>query len=109
MEDYKLISLANISNLETELDSLDAVYLTGGLYLTDTQFGDMVETITKKKLPSFSSFGRIDLDRGILATNQPDSNIEQFFRRIALTVEYIVNGTNPSELPMYIDYKFESS
>jgi len=104
-ESYKLISLGNMAEFDSQLEGLDAVYLTGGLSLSDSEFSSMVSAISSRKLPSFSSFGNYDLNRGILATNQPDSNLEQYFRRIGLTVESIIDGKNPSELPMYIDYK----
>jgi len=55
-------------------------------------------------LPSFSSVRKADVERGILASNQPATNIKQFFRRIALNVEAIISGTNPSELPR-LSYK----
>jgi outer membrane protein TolC len=37
-------------------------------------------------------------------TNQPAINFDQIIRRVALNVEAISNGTNPSELPMHINY-----
>ncbi len=103
--EYNLITLPEDGNIENGLGDVDAVYITGGFSLTDAQFKSMIDAINTKKLVSFSSNGVQDVKRGALSTNQPETNISQFFRRIALNVESILSGTNPSELPLYIDYK----
>jgi outer membrane protein TolC/ABC-type uncharacterized transport system substrate-binding protein len=102
---YKLITLSKGGDISTQLNDIDAVYLAGGFYLNSDAFTSLVTVINQKKIPSFSAFGRKDVERGVFATNQPESNIDQFFRRIALNVEAIVSGKNPSELPLYLDYK----
>ncbi len=106
---YKLISLQKDGSIDNDLNDIDAVYLAGGFYLNDSQFKTLVTSINSKKLPSFSAYSREDVEKGILASNQPKTNIDQFFRRIALNVEAIIAGTNPSTLPMYLDYKKELS
>lgn len=106
---YKLIPIAKGTDISSALNDVDAVYLTGGFHYNDTDFGKLVSTINQKKLPSFSSFSKTDVERGILATTQPETNIDQFFRRIALDVEAIVSGTNPSELPLFVNYKSKLS
>jgi len=107
--DYSLIEILDDGNIENALDGVDAVYITGGFGLSDNHFETMVTAINSKKLPSFSSNGVRDVKRGVLSTNQPETNISQFFRRIALNIEAIISGTNPSELPLYIDYKNETT
>ena len=102
---YTLIKLSDVTGSSNVLNKVDAVYLAGGFHLNDTEFGELVTIINQKKLPSFSAFGKKDVEKGILATNQPENNIDQFFRRIALNVEAIISGTNASELPLYILYK----
>ncbi len=102
---YKLISLQKDGNINADLNDIDAVYLAGGFYLNDNEFKTLVTSINAKKLPSFSAYSQEDVEKGILASNQPKTNIDQFFRRIALNVEAIVEGANPSILPMYLDYK----
>lgn len=106
---YKLIPIAKGTDISSALNDVDAVYLTGGFHFNDADFGKLVTVINQKKLPSFSSFSKTDVERGILATTQPETNIDQFFRRIALDVEAIVSGTNPSELPLFINYKSKLS
>ncbi|WBX70387.1 TolC family protein [Tenacibaculum retecalamus] len=103
--DYKLIPISKGADISNSLNDVDAVYLTTGLHLGESELKTLITTINQKKLSSFSAFGKRDVENGILATNQPDTNIDQFFRRIALNVEAIVSGTNASQLPLFIDYK----
>ena len=102
---YTLIPHIKGNELSNSLNTVDAVYLAGGYHIRDTEFDSLVAEINKRKLPSFSAFGKRDVENGILATNQPDTNINQFFRRIALNIEAIISGVNPSEIPLYIEYK----
>ena len=104
---YKLIGISKesdaIKNTMKCLDSVDAVYLAGNFGLSNRSV--FIDSIVKRGLPSFSAVGSSDLELGVLASQQNNSNSEQFFRRIALNFEAIVSGTNPSELPLFIDYK----
>ncbi len=102
---YKLITVSEAGLQSDTFDGLDAIYLAGGFQLSDTKFDSLVDVINEKKLPSFSASRIEDVARGILATNQPKTNLEQFFRRIALNVEAISSGTNASELPLFLEYK----
>ncbi len=102
---YELLTLPENGDVSRLLGDVDAVYLAGGFALSDAAFKNLVSIINEKQLPSFSANRKQDVEKGILATNQPETNIDRFFRRIALDVESIVNGTNPSELPMLLEYK----
>lgn len=102
---YVLISLSENGINTANLNGIDAVYLAGGFELSDGKFQDLTSAINVKKLPSFSASRIADVERGILATNQPQTNIDQFFRRIALNIEAISNGINASELPLFLEYK----
>ncbi len=102
---YKIIKISEKGLISESLDGLDAVYLAGGFQLNNIEFKSLINTVNVKKLPSFSANRIADVERGILATNQPQTNLDQFFRRIALNVEAITNGTNASELPILLEYK----
>ncbi len=102
---YTLINLPDDGNVSNLLGDVDAVYLAGGFALSEAALRTLISTINEKQLPSFSANRKQDVEMGMLATNQPETNIDQFFRRIALDVESIINGTNPSELPMLLEYK----
>ena len=103
--DYKLIPISNSTDISSQLDDVDAVYLAGGFDKNDSEFKALIAPINIKKLPSFSAFGKRTVAQGVLASNQPETNLNQFFRHIALTLEAIYSGTNASDLPLYINYK----
>ena len=98
--DYKLIPFKNINDITSHLDDdIDAVYVAGGFFLTDDETKKLAQTFIDKKLPSFTINNIGDVKLGIMATNQGESNIDQFFRRVALNVEGYVNGTALADMP----------
>ena len=72
--------------------------MAGGYYLTNTEMQELAQVLIEKKLPSFTANPVTDVENGIMATNHDQSELNQFFRRIALTVESVVNGEGLSEL-----------
>lgn len=105
--EYVLIPINQVSDLDGKLESLDAVYLSGGLFFSKEEQISLVEKFNEKKLPTFTSLNKRFSDYGILLTSQPVNSLDQFFRRIALNIEAAVNGDNLSQLPinMHIDAK----
>ena len=103
---YTLIPVKSSADIISQLDSgIDAIYLAGGFHQTnEAQFLELINEINERKLPSFSSFSKQDVVRGILATNQPEANFDRFFRRIALDIEAISTGTNAKDLPVFVSY-----
>ena len=81
---------------------IDAFYLATGFFLTPDDITKISATLIKKKIPSFTTTNTKDVAYGLMATNQSSSNINQFFRRIALSVEAYVNGQSLSQLPVFI-------
>ena len=103
--DYKLIPFKNISDITSHLDDgIDAVYIAGGFFLTNAETSQLAQTLINKKLPSFTINNINDVELGIMATNQAENNLDQFFRRIALNVESYVNGTPLADMHVLIDY-----
>lgn len=100
---YKFIPLDHGMNYDAMFLDVDAVYLIGNESINDAEFEELISSINERKLPSFSAYGMKDLEEGVLMTNQPAINFDQFFRRIALNIESINNGTNAAELPLIID------
>jgi hypothetical protein len=101
---YKLIPFKDVSDIKNGLVDVDAVYLAGGFLLSDSEIKDLARFFISRQLPSFTSTNLDDVVNGLLATNQAEENIAQFFRRIALNIEDIVNGVNASELSIYLDF-----
>ncbi|GAA4272447.1 TolC family protein [Aquimarina gracilis] len=101
---YKLIPFNNPNDIINNLEGIDAIYIAGGFFLTTEENRKLAKAFIDKKLPSFTTNGPNDVSAGIMATNQSDDNLEQFFRRIALSVEAYINGESLSELPVFIEY-----
>ncbi len=102
--DYQLIPITSITEVESKLNDVDAVYVAGGFFLTPGQIRELADFFIQRKLPSFSLNGINQVENGIMASNSNGSNVEQFFRRIALTVERYVGGEPLAELPVFIDF-----
>ena len=81
---------------------IDAFYLASGFFLTPDDITKISASLIEKKIPSFTTTNTKDVANGLMATNQSSSNINQFFRRIALSVEAYVNGQSLSQLPVFI-------
>ena len=101
--DYKLIPITTLSDVNGMLDEIDAVYVSGGMFLPQNDQKQLIQEINDKNLPSFSSIDDKFAEYGVLATSVPVNNLDQFFRRIALNIEAAVTGSNLSELPIYLD------
>ncbi|MFK7845662.1 MAG: TolC family protein [Rhodothermales bacterium] len=102
--EYTIIPYDSPASLDPHLDQIDAVYVAEGFFLTEAEVRALAEKLFENEVPSFTSTPRQDVELGLMATNQSEENIGQFFRRIALNVEAIVNGQNLSDLPLYIDF-----
>ena len=102
--EYKLITFKNTADIKSNLDGVDAVYLAGGFFLNDDEIKDLAQTFIERKLPSFTNTASDDVVNGLMATNQGEENLDQFMRRIALSVEAYINGTNLADLPVFIEY-----
>ncbi|MDE5417162.1 TolC family protein [Labilibaculum sp. DW002] len=107
--EYVLIPIKQANDVDGKLESLDAVYLSGGLFFNKDEQISLVNKINQKNLPSFTSINEHLSDYGVLLTSQPVNNLEQFFRRIALNIESAVNGDNLAQLPIYMDLQAKLS
>nr|WP_321232206.1 TolC family protein [uncultured Psychroserpens sp.] len=101
---YKLIPFETVSDIMSNLNDVDAVYLASGFFLKESEVELLAQTFIKDKLPSFTSNGIKQVEQGIMATNQSEDNLDQFIRRIALSVEGYVTGTALSDMPVFIDF-----
>lgn len=100
-----LIPFENYNDITANLEDIDAVYLAGGYYLSNSKIQDIANVLIDKKLPSFSANRAKDVFNGILATNHNQSEIRQVFRRIALTVESVINGNGLATLSTKLEAK----
>ncbi len=79
---------------------IDAIYVTPLLRLPPAEFNRLVAGLIEKKLPSFSYFGRNEVQQGILAGAAPASDFSRLARRTALHVQRILLGEDAGSLPV---------
>lgn len=85
-------SFDTVDDIIQNLDGYDAIYIIGGYYLTAAEVSKLAEILIDKGIPSLTTSTVDDVVNGLLATNHDKSEINQFFRRIALSVEsYILD------------------
>lgn len=99
---HKMIPYTTAEDILAALNGVDAVYFSGGFYLSEADIKKVAKALIDLKIPSFTSTGIEDVTNGLMATNQAGENINQFFRRIALGVEAVIGGDDLSEFPIYV-------
>ncbi|WP_321516463.1 TolC family protein [Marinifilum fragile] len=101
--EYKIISISSVNELDAQLEDVDAVYISGGLYFSMEEKQRMIDMINNRNLPSYTSLVEEFSSLGVLFNTQPVNELNQFLRRIALNIEAAVLGSDLSDLPIYLD------
>jgi len=78
--------------------STQAVLVTPLLGITPDDFQKLVAELIKSGLPSFSNWGRDEVELGILASITPASTLEHLARSVAMNVQDILRGENAGTL-----------
>jgi outer membrane protein TolC len=93
--------------LENIPEGVDAIYV-GFLYdHTVEELQEFIRLLNEKKLPTFTMIGRPYVELGILAGAAPGNNLENLSRRTALDIEKILEGQDPANFSVTINYKDE--
>lgn len=86
--------------LATMPAGVDAVYVTPLTHLPADEFRHLVSELIARKLPSFSSWGRSEVEAGLLTSTFADADIQRLGRRIAIDIERLIAGEDASTLPV---------
>lgn len=76
----------------------DAVFVFPLIRFPQKEFQKLVGGLIKAKLPSFSVFGRDEVEEGLLVSTTAKSNIPRLARRIALNIQRILLGEDAGML-----------
>lgn len=76
----------------------EAVFVTPLLRIPPSEFKTLVSGLIARRLPSFSLWGRKEVERGLLATMSPDTDLPRLARRVALNVQRILLGKDAGKL-----------
>ncbi len=78
---------------------IDAAYIAPLIHIPSKELDKIIEGLIERKIPSFSFFGRTEVERGVLAGIKPDV-FPKLTRRIALNVQRILLGEDPGNIPV---------
>lgn len=101
--EHALIPYTTLDDLRSRLSSFDALYMAEGFGIPAAERRTLADDLIELGMPSFTATRQEDVLAGWMATNRSKEGVEQFFRRIALSVEAVVNGENLASLPVSID------
>ncbi len=74
---------------------IDAVFVTPLTRFSEDDLEALADALKARKLPSFSLWGRQEVERGILASMAADDDGQRVARRVALNVQRILLGEDP--------------
>lgn len=89
-------------------EDIDAIYIAPVYSSHDPRMSILIDAINRKKIPTFSINGESDVISGALAGVRFLNNQNKLARRMALTLEKIIEGENPSSLPVIVNYKYDN-
>jgi outer membrane protein TolC/ABC-type uncharacterized transport system substrate-binding protein len=96
-------TVASADEVFAELSpDIQAVYVAALTMMPMEEFDRLIAGLIERKLPSFSYFGRLEVERGILAGSRPDM-FPKVARRVALNVQRILLGEDPASIPVYFE------
>ena len=78
----------------------DAVYLGGLEQLPAAGLDSLIQAFIARRLPSFSTQGAGDVERGVLASYAPRDDLARLARRVSGTIQRILNGEDAGTLPV---------
>lgn len=96
---HHIVPISSIDDALNALnDKVEAVYMGPLLHIYGEGFDRLVQALIEYKIPSFSLFGRTDVERGVLASLNADF-LPKIARRVALNVQRILLGEAPEKIP----------
>jgi outer membrane protein TolC len=81
----------------------EAVYVTPMNRLSRVEFDRLIAGLIERRLPSFSLWGREEVEAGIMAGVRPAADISRLSRRMALNIQRILQGEDAGELPVELE------
>ncbi len=76
----------------------EAVFVGPLWRLTPAEFQKLVTGLTERRLPSFSLWGRDEVEQGLLAGMAPEASLQYLARTVAINVQDILGGQNAGTL-----------
>ena len=81
-------------------EDVDGAFIALHLHIAPEQETALLQGLAERGLPSFTTLSGTQVERGLLMGLHPEGDIERLVRRAALTVQRILLGEQPGELPV---------
>ncbi|RLC67574.1 MAG: hypothetical protein DRH97_04675, partial [Chloroflexi bacterium] len=106
---FKIILVGYGENAQEALNAVsdaqvEAVHLVPSSFLSEEEYGKLIDGLNKLKIPTFSGMGYVDVEKGVLAGQMPKL-LTKFARRIAINAERVLSGEDPGKIP--VEFKIE--
>jgi len=89
--------------LDAVPDDADGIVLAPTYHLSNDESRQLAQGFIGRGLPSFSLFGRSEVELGHLATLAADSDAQRLARRTALNIQRILLGDAPEDIPVQFE------
>jgi len=101
-ENTKLVRFYDdLGSVFTELDKdVDAVLIQPQVRMTAEEFERLLDEMNRRKLPSFSLLGALEVQEGVLAGLKPLDFIQHLARRASLNIQRILGGEDAGRIPV---------
>ena len=90
-------------------DDTDAVYVYPLIQLPSGDLERLIQALIERRLPSFSYWGRREVEQGLLASLYASEAFNRLGRRIALNVQRILFGEDAGSLPVDFERRIRLS
>lgn len=94
------VTTAAATALQALSADADAIYISPLLQLPAAEFDLLVAGVNQRRLPSFSYFGRAEVEKGVMASYAPTDDITRRARRIASNMQRIFRGEDAGSIPV---------
>jgi len=81
----------------------EAVYVTPLTHLPFGAFDRLVNILIERRLPSFSYWGRSEVDGGLLTSTHLPADFQRLGRRVAVNIQRILMGDDPAMFPVDLE------
>ena len=82
----------------------EAVYVAPLPQLPPGEFDRLAQALIERRLPSFSLWGKSEVEKGLMASLALDLDINRLARRMALNIHRVVLGERAQDLPIDIQH-----
>jgi outer membrane protein TolC len=91
--------------LEALSPDVDAVYVWPLFQFSAAEYRRLIDGLIERRLPTFSGLGGDDVEAGMLASAASPEFFPRLARRIALNIQQILLGVDPSDIPVRFDLR----